>query len=79
MKTMLSVLRVLSLCVMTSGLSLEQLCPEPLEQASQAPWTEDEWPEVPSSRISFVYPRSIAELPNNSFVFAPSKKVLWHY
>ena len=71
MKIMLSVLRVLSLCVMTRGLTLEQLCLEPLEQAPHAPWTADEWPD--SSNV--VYQHTLRELPNNSFVFAPSKKV----
>ena len=76
MKATLSLLRVLSLCVMTRGLTLEQLCPEPLEQATHAPWTVDEWPEISSEDV--VYHHPIRELPNNSFVFSPSKKVFWY-
>ena len=73
MKTAVFALRVISLCVMTSGLILEQLCPEPLVQAPHAPWTVEAWPEFPSSDV--VYHHSIRELPNNSFVFGSSKKV----
>ena len=74
MKTALFALRVISLCVMTRGLTFEQLCPEPLDQAPHAPWMVEAWPEFPSSVV--VYHHSIRELPNNSFVFDPSKKVL---
>ena len=73
MKTMPYLLCVLSLCVVIRGLTLEQLCPEPLEQAPRVPWAKDAWPDVPSTRIS--YTLTVRELPNNSFVFGPEKEV----
>ena len=69
MKIMLSILLVLTWCVMSMGLTMEQLCPGHSQQANPSPWSL----QSPSGFI--VYRQIINQLPNNSFIFAPEAEV----